>query len=75
MESIEKLRSRTLSSCEPWPNIRKVINSSLDEIEREIAEKCIPAPVDADGIVWKHDDDRFLDKYGNEHSLDCMKMK
>ena len=48
LESIEELRNHGVLDFAP--NIRRKVCMALDEIEREIAEKYMELPVDADGV-------------------------
>lgn len=73
MESIEKLRdllkccgcSDKCYSCRISYEGRKLI----DEIEREIAERYVKLPLDADGVPWTQDDDVFVDDLGDVYSI------
>ena len=62
MESIEKLREKIKRDVNnPWDDLQGALLVKVDEIEREIAEKYMELPLDADGVPIRIGD-----------SLECM---
>ena len=61
LESIAVLREKTLKYA---PNIRRQVNMSCNEIEREVAMKYMELPVDADGVPIRVGDVMETSEYG-----------
>lgn len=59
MESIEKLRGYTIFDRTGDLTAKLVSDFVADEIEREISERYMPLPVDADGVPWTKEDKMF----------------
>ena len=53
IKMLEELREKSLKYA---PNIRRSVNMALNEIEREIAERFMELPLDADGVPIKPGD-------------------
>lgn len=70
LESIEKLRE--------YAKLDNVLYQDVldyaDEIEREISERYMLLPVDADGVLWRHDDCSFIGEDGLTYVLMAMKV-
>lgn len=68
-KSTGKMRDWILSLYTPNTGEMKVQGLDiLDEIEREIAERYVELPVDADGVPWHIGD--MVEGHGKVHSLD-----
>ena len=57
MESIEKLRDKIrLDVNNPWSDLKGDLLAMVDKIEREIAERYMELPLDADGVPIHYGD-------------------
>lgn len=59
LESIEKLRENIWDGHKTTRIKQSALLIYLDAIEREIAEKYTPLPVDEDGVPWTSEDSKF----------------
>ena len=64
MKTVEAMRSFA-----PLGIGRAQFNKALDEVEREISERYMPLPLDADGVPWNFTETRFVDPQGNNKGL------
>lgn len=66
LESISELR------C-PRREMTDIVRTRIaNSIEREVAKRYIPCPVDADGVPWEPSEVEFVDPYGEKRALVSM---
>ena len=80
LESIKELRDYISEHFDKGSYEYFKMMSRASDIEHEISknyierERVIEAPLDADGVVWKYDDELFVDESGDRHKLKAMRI-
>lgn len=71
LESIKRLKHYVQNSVK-LHTMHKIFEL-IDEVEREIMERYMPRPIDADGIGWRTDDEEFIDEEGCKRRIHAYK--